>query len=156
LVTQLRGVVPALSESDITRERLALEESIRKVEAEAARQSREGSRFPEATRRPSEPGRPPAPPPSPKRDIGPPPTPPRLSDAPRSSHAELAQALGRTRTQAAPRAYPDEGMKGLRDVIDEAENLGAASAQASRSARGLAAVAPTTAPDVRVEPRLDE
>src|SRR6201995_1135963 len=39
LVTQLRGVQPALSESDITRERLALEEAIRKVEAEAARKS---------------------------------------------------------------------------------------------------------------------
>src|ERR1700691_4900708 len=40
LLAQLRGVEPALSESDITRERLALEESIRKVEAEAARRSR--------------------------------------------------------------------------------------------------------------------
>src|SRR6266850_7484312 len=40
LVTQLRGVVPALNESDITRERLALEEAIRKVEADAARKSR--------------------------------------------------------------------------------------------------------------------
>src|SRR5215475_13296859 len=40
LVTQLRGVQPALSETDITRERLALEEAIRKVEAEAARKSR--------------------------------------------------------------------------------------------------------------------
>lgn len=38
LIAQLRGVTPALPESDITRERLALEESIRKVEAEAARQ----------------------------------------------------------------------------------------------------------------------
>jgi hypothetical protein len=37
LIAQLRGVTPALDESDITRERLALEESIRKVEAEAAR-----------------------------------------------------------------------------------------------------------------------
>ena len=36
LVAQLRGVVPALDESEITRERLALEEAIRKVEAEAA------------------------------------------------------------------------------------------------------------------------
>src|SRR6185503_980744 len=34
LVAQLRGVVPALDESEITRERLALEEAIRKVEAE--------------------------------------------------------------------------------------------------------------------------
>ena len=40
LVAQLRGVIPALSESDITRERLALEEAIRKVEAEAARRAR--------------------------------------------------------------------------------------------------------------------
>jgi hypothetical protein len=40
LVTQLRSVTPSLSESDITRERLALEDSIRKVEAEAARQPR--------------------------------------------------------------------------------------------------------------------
>jgi hypothetical protein len=44
LLAQLRGVTPPLSESDITRERLALEESIRKVEAESARQ------FVEATR----------------------------------------------------------------------------------------------------------
>ena len=40
LVTQLRGVEPALDESDITRERLALEEAIRKVEAEAAKRTR--------------------------------------------------------------------------------------------------------------------
>ena len=44
LVAQLRGVVPALEESEITRERLALEEAIRKVEAEAARQARESAR----------------------------------------------------------------------------------------------------------------
>jgi hypothetical protein len=40
LVNQLRSVEPALNESDITRERLALEESIRKVEAEAAKRLR--------------------------------------------------------------------------------------------------------------------
>lgn len=40
LVNQLRGVQPTLEESDITRERLALEESIRKVEAEAAKRAR--------------------------------------------------------------------------------------------------------------------
>ena len=40
LVSQLRGVLPALDETDITRERLALEESIRKVEAEAAKRPR--------------------------------------------------------------------------------------------------------------------
>jgi hypothetical protein len=39
LVAQLRGVEPALAESDITKERLALEEAIRKVEGEAARKT---------------------------------------------------------------------------------------------------------------------
>jgi hypothetical protein len=43
LVSQLRGVEPALNETDITRERLALEEAIRKVEAEAAKRSRDGA-----------------------------------------------------------------------------------------------------------------
>src|SRR5262247_3580673 len=55
LLAQLRGVSPALNESDITRERLALEESIRKVEAEAARQFVEPTRQPPAPKgRPSE------------------------------------------------------------------------------------------------------
>jgi len=40
LVAQLRGVSPPLQEAEITRERLALEEAIRKVEAEAARRTR--------------------------------------------------------------------------------------------------------------------
>ena len=39
LVAQLRGVTPALDESHVTRERLSLEEAIRKVEGESARQS---------------------------------------------------------------------------------------------------------------------
>ena len=38
LVAQLRNLDPPLSESEITRERLALEEAIRKIEGEAARQ----------------------------------------------------------------------------------------------------------------------
>ena len=40
LVAQLRGVDPPLAEADITRERLALDEAIRKCESEAARRSR--------------------------------------------------------------------------------------------------------------------
>ncbi|MGB3272875.1 MAG: hypothetical protein WBA66_08255, partial [Xanthobacteraceae bacterium] len=40
LIAQLRGVDPPLSESEITRERLALEEAVRKVEAEAASRAR--------------------------------------------------------------------------------------------------------------------
>jgi hypothetical protein len=40
LVNQLRGVDPPLDESDITRERLALEDAIRKVEAETVKRVR--------------------------------------------------------------------------------------------------------------------
>src|SRR6516162_201360 len=42
LVAQLRGVTPVLEESDVTRERLALEEAIRKVEGESSRQATRG------------------------------------------------------------------------------------------------------------------
>ena len=44
LIAQLRGVLPPLSESEITRERLALEEAVRKVESEAAQRARDASR----------------------------------------------------------------------------------------------------------------
>jgi hypothetical protein len=40
LISQLRSIQPSLSESEITRERLALEEAVRKVESEAATRSR--------------------------------------------------------------------------------------------------------------------
>src|SRR5580658_6035709 len=77
LVTQLRAVDPPLSESDITRERLALEEAIRKVEADAARkarmEARTESRFEPRPLRPAVRTTPPAPSPSP---TPPPPAPP--------------------------------------------------------------------------------
>jgi hypothetical protein len=41
LISQLRSVQPPLSESEITRERLSLEEAVRKVESEAAQRARE-------------------------------------------------------------------------------------------------------------------
>jgi hypothetical protein len=44
LIGQLRTVQPPLSESEITRERLSLEEAVRKVESEAAQRAREISR----------------------------------------------------------------------------------------------------------------
>ncbi|MBX9709485.1 MAG: hypothetical protein K2X60_00440, partial [Xanthobacteraceae bacterium] len=57
LIAQLRGVQPALSEAEITRERLALEEAVRKVEAEAAQRSRSESLRPDSrSRRPDAPG----------------------------------------------------------------------------------------------------
>src|SRR3569623_399940 len=56
LIAQLRGVQPPLTEAEITRERLALEEAVRKVEAEAAHRMRGESHRSEPPR-----GRPDAP-----------------------------------------------------------------------------------------------
>jgi hypothetical protein len=44
LIGQLRSVQPPLSEAEITRERLSLEEAVRKVESEAAQRARDASR----------------------------------------------------------------------------------------------------------------
>src|SRR3974390_163157 len=52
LVNQLRGVQPALDETDITRERLGLEEAIRKVEAEASKRPRADTPEPQPEPRP--------------------------------------------------------------------------------------------------------
>ena len=83
LVAQLRSVAPALDESDITRERLALEEAIRRVEAEAAKRGR-----------------------------------PDASDG-----LEQQPSLS------------DQGLRGFRDTVAEAQGLGEAAAEANRSAR---------------------
>src|ERR1700712_3493876 len=90
LIAQLRSVQPPLSESEITRERLSLEEAVRKVESEAAQRARDASRpggaarsssgdaFRRANARPPEAGSssldfPPPPPPGPApRDARPP------------------------------------------------------------------------------------
>ena len=53
LIAQLRGVEPPLSESEITRERLALEEAVRKVESEAAQRARDASRGADPARNPA-------------------------------------------------------------------------------------------------------
>src|SRR3984893_14868912 len=75
LIAQLRSVQPPLSESEITRERLSLEEAVRKVESEAAQRARDASRaggdrvragdaFRATTRPNAKPGEPVPPPPS--------------------------------------------------------------------------------------------
>ncbi len=62
LLGQLRGVDPPLEEADITRERQALEEAIRKIEADAAAKEQAESPPPEPA--------PEAPPASPRRSLG--------------------------------------------------------------------------------------
>jgi hypothetical protein len=89
LVNQLRSVEPALEEADITRERLALEEAIRKVEAEVAKSARE------------------------QEEAAPPPA---------AEEEKLA-------------SLTDEGLRGFRATMAEAEGLGGAAAEAHRSAQ---------------------
>ncbi len=148
LVAQLRSVEPALSESDITKERLALEEAIRKVEAESARKSRV-----EPQRSAAVPTRPGAGTPNPPASGAPAQrdrsasfsgkvSRPGRADARRPEPGE-AEAPGRA---AAPTArerllsgrvptLTQEGVKDFRDVVSEVHDLGAATAKAAQSAR---------------------
>ncbi len=174
LVAQLRSIDPALSEADITRERLALEDAIRKVEAETVRRSRTEPRPAAPPLRSSPPPRPQAPPPPPQ-----PPAPIQSAPPPRRERAAPGplrspspgpfadvQPAPRPELQrgeppplrvpgdllpndaASPSAQPSsrllnaraappprDGLKGLRSVVDEVEDLGSASAQAAKSAR---------------------
>ena len=93
LLAQLRGLNPPLSESEITRERLALEEAVRKVEAEAARQMRETAMAETASMRSSEVPAPPRPAANdiPHRRDDVPPPPPRRTE-PRAQPPEPAPA----------------------------------------------------------------
>src|ERR1700738_1085842 len=117
LIAQLRSVQPPLSESEITRERLSLEEAVRKVESEAAQRARDASRSADAARSGGErpragdafraPPRPPArrgepaPPPSTSQNPAPPPARPR-PPAPPSSRNERPP-LGQDDRQRGPR-----------------------------------------------------
>ena len=138
LVAQLRGMNdPPLTEAEITRERLALEEAIRKVEAEAARRGRAEPARPESARTPDK---------SPDQ-------PPDL-DAPRPPAPEPP---ARARPSAGERrSVTDEGLKGFRDVIAEAEGLGEATAQGAKTAREIFAATPPTGQTAeRFEPRVE-
>lgn len=152
LVAQLRSVSPALSESEITRERLALEEAIRKVEADAARRARTESA---AGRRSVEP------PPRPGESGGP----PRAgeqdqrggADAARPAEGEPAggRPSGGRRGIAGRDSLRDQGLKGFRDVVADTESLGDATAQASKSAREAFAAASPTRDAPRMEPHME-
>ncbi len=181
LIAQLRSVEPPLSESEITRERLSLEEAVRKVESEAAQRAREASRgghsrsgdaFRASTRAATK---------SPDAAAPQPASPairPRANQQPRNLRADAqnppprppdgpmqdpAQAAPRER-QGPPRRNPDSpppppqpGMRGFRDVTADADDLGRAAAQASRSARRTYANVPSPSPEFdRLEPSLED
>jgi hypothetical protein len=168
LVAQLRSIDPPLSEADITRERLALEDAIRKVEADTVRRLRSEPRPAAPPLRPSPPAaKPQAPPaPPPRERPSPPPggMPPRADvtrpEAQRAEPPAFRNPVERTPSDIAQPAaaasardqllnartspvsrggmvppMAREGLKGLRDVVSEADDLGAASAKSAQSAR---------------------
>jgi len=94
LIAQLRSVEPPLSESEITRERLSLEEAVRKVESEAAQRARDASRAAaDPTRTAARAGS------ALRASARPPMRPPETAPAP-------AQAQPRPRQQPAPSPLP--------------------------------------------------
>jgi hypothetical protein len=152
LVAQLRGMSdPPLTEAEITRERLALEEAIRKVEAEAARRGRDAPK--------------PPPPQSPTdtRDLdaimprAAPPASPPASPAPQQPPAAERPAPRAPRPPGERRSVTDEGLRGFRDVIAEAEGLGDATAQGAKAARDVFAATPPSTSETfdRLEPRVE-
>lgn len=86
LVNQLRSVEPALDEAEITRERLALEDAIRKVEADSVRRT-------------------------------------------------LTEEMPETPREEPRASLRDQGLRDFHKTVAEAEGLGEAAAEASRSAR---------------------
>jgi hypothetical protein len=206
LIAQLRGVQPPLSESEITRERLTLEEAIRKVEQEAAARSRAASRGDisrgrgdllrggQASINPDNAANaerdkrsdrtttardiargpePRAPEPrstdrdsllrSPRNGAG---TDPRLggrdrNDRPGQDRPTLAQRRERAERGQPPQGgnatNPNDGVRGFRDVMADANELGGAAAQANRSARRTYANVPSPTPEFdRLEPSMED
>ena len=135
LVAQLRSNQPALFEADITKECLALEEAIRKVEAEAARKSRSDPRAEQQTDPRS--ATPPAGTPegvyasgAPRRDRSSPPP----ADLPRARWTAVLPSA-RERLLRGWSSLKKQGVKGFRNVVGEVHDLGAATAKTAQTAR---------------------
>lgn len=171
LVDQLRGLDPPLSESEITQQRLALEESIRKVESEAARRPRvdprrvnptssakSGDTAPKLEEPAKEPNEREAKPRRSVSSVGGVAAKPEREEAPAvpvQPQIELPaprNARGaRSPSDRAPAA--SKGLKSSGDATAEAEALGEATAQAAKSARRAYAAAPSDVPLERIESR---
>jgi hypothetical protein len=186
LIAQLRSVEPPLSESEITRERLSLEEAVRKVESEAAQRARDASRAADASRpragdafrnasqrtgtppiEPSPRGRQPiAPtPPAPRAEEQRPPRtlrvePPPIPREPGTARPTPPPPPRRTDQPAPPQGRDDRGdaaMRGFRDVTADVDDLGRAAAQANRAARKTYANVPSPTPEFdRLEPSMED
>jgi hypothetical protein len=108
LISQLRSVQPPLSEAEITRERLALEDAVRRVEADAVRRA---ASLPDAGR-PESRGRSESPASaSPSAPAAPRPAPPRR-DGPRPGDALRESARGARASHDPSAAPPSRSLRG--------------------------------------------
>jgi hypothetical protein len=180
LIAQLRSVEPPLSESEITRERLSLEEAVRKVESEAAQRARDATRSPDAARtgsragdafrasagvRPNPKSAEASPAPSGSESSAPRPRPPQpRNERPPLGQEDRAEAQDqrppRNLRPEAPRSPspqpPVPGVRGFRDITADADDLGRAAAQANRAARKTYANVPSPTPEFeRQEPSME-
>lgn len=113
LVNQLRNSDPPLSEADITRERLALEDAVRRIEAEAAGGRKEDHK------------------PDPAVPASDTPSPDRPPEAAEETVAAPAAPLDDDRDLPPPPPPPGS----IREVLGRAGSLGEASAKSARAAR---------------------
>jgi hypothetical protein len=163
LVNQLRSINPPLPEADITRQRLALEESIRKVETDLAGSTAVAVGPAAAPEPPVQTAAPPPPAPASKPVPVPVAAPPPAIPAPpapspvaeeRAPPARPEPALPPLPAAPAPRSAPPMRSP-LGDTVREAQALGQATTAAARSARGALQDARPVPAATRVEPRLD-
>jgi hypothetical protein len=177
LLNQLRSSDPPLSEPEITRERLALEESVRRVEREEAGQARpaglaeRGTRPPFSRGNPQPPARenvgettpaPPSPVPSSSEPAetdaetpAPAPADPTRPEIVRSPDARPRIPPRPEAPRGGPRTPPAGGYPAPGTTGADTESLGGASAEAARSARETYGSVRTGTPDIdRVEPRV--
>jgi hypothetical protein len=120
LVAQLRSMNPPLAESEITRERLALEEAIRRAEMQIGK---------------TDPAVRPPPPPAPlsQGQAAPLPTQPQGASPAEAPSVRTPPAPAPAQRPRVP--DPVSGAKVVRDAVAEAGQIGAATAEAARSAR---------------------
>ncbi|MGC1354210.1 MAG: hypothetical protein WA851_00210 [Xanthobacteraceae bacterium] len=111
LVTQLRSVNPPLSETEITKERLALEDAIRRVEGENARKARTELRETRVAAAPARRSEPAAPAPKPAAAA--------ISKAEAQRRSYLPPSARERLLSARAASLPREGIRGFRDAVGE-------------------------------------
>lgn len=142
LLAQLRTMNPPLAEAEITRERLALEEAIRRLDQQAAKP--ETAPSPPSSPPSSSPAAQPRTPPAPR-----PPSPRPPAAAPGAPAPAAPNVAARERgAEPAP-----SGSKVVREAVEGVRPLGSAAAGAARSARSVAGAEVEQGIEPGIDPR---